>query len=125
MKLTLKATNGLYAVCRLNPDQKIPEWSLNGEFFSISKTDDELSVVCDNDLVPSGVKCEMNWRIMKIEGPLNFSMKGVLYNISKVLYEKDISIFVVSTYDTDYILVKDYYLKKAIKVLKNAGYQID
>jgi uncharacterized protein len=90
---------------------------LKSSFFSVSKTDDELSVVCDQSLVPDDVKKVDNWRAFKVEGPLNFSLTGIISSLSKPLAENKIPIFVISTYDTDYLLVESKYFIKAKEVL--------
>jgi len=119
MKLKMSLLPGEFAVCRLAPEGSI-DWA-KGEFFSITKTRDELSVVCLQSLVPADVKHESNWSILKIEGPLDFSLIGILSKISSVLAEKEISIFAISTFDTDYILVKSDKLTEAKDALKEVG----
>ncbi|MBU3179919.1 ACT domain-containing protein [Clostridium psychrophilum] len=93
-------------------------------FLSITKTLDELSIVCTQDSIPNNIKCESNWRILKVEGPLNFSLIGIISSISNVLAQQKISMFAVSTYDTDYILVKDKDIDNAIVSLSVVGYEI-
>ena len=122
--LTMKLLKEKFAVCRLDSSQSIPEWIKNSEFYSITKTEDELSIVCSQNNVPSSIKCEKDWRILKVEGPLDFSLIGILAAISTVLAEQGISIFAVSTYDTDYILVKQKDTANAVKALVEKGYQI-
>ena len=122
--LTMKLLKGKFAVCRLNNNELIPKWSENSDFFSITKTSDELSIVCSQDSITSGIKCEKDWRILKVEGPLDFSLIGILSSISTVLAQKEISIFAISTYDTDYILVKDNDIDNAMNALAAEGYGI-
>lgn len=105
------------AVCRLVSGAPIPLWATNDSFFSITKTDDELSIVCSENNVPKNIKSEKDWRAIKVEGPLDFSLTGILSSLVSPLAEAKISIFAISTYDTDYILVRDDNLKKAIKIL--------
>lgn len=114
-----------YAVCRLNSNSKIPTWIDTKNFYSITKTDDELSVVCSNNNIPSDVKSEKEWRILKILGPLDFSLIGILSKISGLLADNKISIFAISTYDTDYILIKENDIKNACKILNCNGYEIE
>lgn len=123
-KLTLSLMVQKYAVCRLSKEQQIPVWAYEGDFFSVTRTLDELSIVCLQNSVPEGIKCECEWRILKIEGPLDFSLIGILSKISSLLAQNYISIFAVSTYDTDYILVKEKDISKAIKVLSEDNYNI-
>jgi len=122
--LTMKLMKGLYGVCRLNRDEAIPEWVFQSSFYSITKTLDELSVVCSQDNIPDEIKCEKDWRILRVEGPLDFSLIGILSSISTTLANKGISIFAISTYDTDYILVKDKNIDTAINALSAEKYEI-
>jgi hypothetical protein len=120
----MKLLKGEYGVCKLDSDSKIPSWSTKGDFFNITKTNDELSLVCDATFVPEGVVCEKDWKVLKILGPLDFALVGILSSISTVLAENGISIFAISTYDTDYILVKEKNLEKTITCLREANYEI-
>ena len=122
--LTMKLMKGLYGVCRLNRDEAIPEWVFQGSFYSVTKTLNELSVVCSQDNIPDEIKCEKDWRILRVEGPLDFSLIGILSSISTTLANKGISIFAISTYDTDYILVKDKKVDMAIDALSAEKYEI-
>lgn len=122
--LTMKLLEGKYGVCRLDENALFPDWANNSDFFSITRTSDELSVVCSQDNIPSEVKCERDWGILKIEGPLDFSLVGILASISAILAKADISIFAVSTYDTDYILVKNKDVISAIQVLGDERYEV-
>jgi len=105
-KLTLSLLPGQYAVCRLLPDAPTPDWA-RGEFVSVTQTAEELSVVCEEQRVPDGVQCERGWRCFKVQGPLDFSLVGVLASLLAPLAEAGIPVFAVSTYDTDYILVRE------------------
>jgi len=122
--LTMKLIKEKYGVCRINPNELIPEWAQNSDFFSITKTCDELSIVCSQDAIPNDIKCEKDWKILKIEGPLDFSLVGILASISTILAQKGISIFAISTYDTDYILVKNKHIRNAIDSLVKERYEI-
>lgn len=123
-KLTLKLLKDKYSVLRLNKNDEIPKWIFNEEFFSITRTEDELSIVCLQDKVKEYIKCERNWRILKIEGPLDFSLIGILSKISTLMANNNISIFAISTYDTDYILIKEETINRAIEILENSNYNI-
>ncbi len=116
-KLSLSILPGKLAICLLGKNNEIPSWALKSNFFSISKTIDELSVVCLEDIVPDGIKFEGNWKAFKVEGKFDFSVTGILASLAKPLADGNISIFVVSTFNTDYILVKSENLEKAKKVL--------
>jgi hypothetical protein len=106
------------AVVRLNTASNIPLWATEGEdFFSITRTSDELSVVCLEDKVPPDVKVEKGWRCLKVEGPLDFGLTGILSSLAQPLAEAKISIFAISTFDTDYIMIKKENLQKAIEIL--------
>jgi len=121
-KLTLSVLDGEYAIHRLSPEQDIPAKVLKGDFFAIVRTEDELSIVCDAHLPVSSEKSETGWACIKVIGPLDFALTGILAKISSVLAEAEISIFALSTYDTDYILVKTNTLATAKNVLQKAGY---
>lgn len=122
--LVFKLLNGKYGVCRLTSTESIPHWFQSSEFFSITKTSEELSIVCHQSTIPDGVKCEKDWRILKIQGSLDFSLIGILAAISNTLAQQGISIFAISTYDTDYMLIKDKDLENAINALTYAGHEI-
>lgn len=115
--LTMKLEKDIFAVCRLHPSAAIPGWVNKTLFTSITRTEDELSIVCEMKQVPEEIQCEKDWRILKVVGPLDFALVGILANISRVLAEASISIFAISTYDTDYILVKEKDLDAAISAL--------
>lgn len=122
--LTLKLLKGRYGICRLDNDDFIPEWAKEGDFLSITKTPEELSIVCSQSSIPGNIKSERDWRILKVEGPLDFSLVGILAPISTILAQSGISIFAISTFDTDYILMKDSNVDKAIESLSKEGYNI-
>ena len=122
--LTMKLSNEKYGVCRLDKTELIPKWAQNSDFFSITKTSDELSIVCSQDDIPNDIKCEKDWRILKILGPLDFSLIGILASISTILAQKGISLFAISTYDTDYILVKNKDIDNAIAALIAERYEV-
>jgi len=113
-----------YAVCRLEKNAPAPDWGTRGLFFSITRTEEELSVVCPDAHVPRGVKREGGWRVLKVEGPLNFSLTGVLASLTAPLARKRITVFALSTYDTDYLLVKEEKLEEAIQALREEGYAV-
>jgi hypothetical protein len=113
-----------FAVCKLCPDAAIPPWATEGEFFSITRTADELSVVCSQDSVPDGIHCERDWRCLRVAGAMPFSIIGVVAALTTALAEAGISVFVVSTFDTDYLLVKQKDWAKSLDVLRRAGYAI-
>ena len=125
--LTLSVLSDRLAVSRLDPqdeDGMLPMWALDGELSSITRTMDELSVVCAEDAVPEGVQVELGWRCLKAHGPFDFSTVGVLVSLAGPLAEAGISIFALSTYDTDYLMVKESDLTKATRVLEDRGHTI-
>lgn len=121
MNYQFKILNDLYSVCKLNPNSNIPIWINKNEFYSITKTEDELSILCSQKDIPEEIQCEKDWKILKIDSKLDFSMVGVISQISKLLAENNISIFVISTFDTDYICIKEKDLLKSVEILKQAG----
>jgi hypothetical protein len=123
--LTLRLLKGRLAVCRMDPGEKIPGWAVNGgEFTSITRTAGELSVVCSEGAAPKGTKCENGWRILMIEGPLDLALTGILVSVAKPLADAGISIFAISTYDTDYVMVGEQNVEKAVRALSAAGHQV-
>src|SRR6476659_2514424 len=102
--LTLSILPDTFAVCRLAPGTAIPSWATNGPFASITRTADELSIVCPESSVPDGVQHESDWSCIKIEGPLDFALTGILVSVAAPLAHVGISIFAISTYDTDYLM---------------------
>ena len=124
-KLNLSLLKGELAACRLSPGSPIPEWAMGGRgFLSVTRTADELSIVCAEGLAPKDAKCERNWRVFKIEGPFDFTLTGILVSVARPLNEAGISILTISTYDTDYVMVKSKDTDKAVAALKSAGHSI-
>lgn len=112
-------------MCRLDSTAEIPDLEASGEFCSITRTPDELSVVCSEGNLPMGAKCEKGWRILKIQGLLDFSLTGILASVAETLANQKISIFALSTYNTDYILVKEEQTENAITALQEAGHAVN
>ena len=110
------------SVCKVNDYR---ETDLNDEFVFIGKTDDEFSLVCRTEKVPQNItERDDGWKMMRIQGVLDFSLIGILSEISTILADHKIGIFAVSTYNTDYILVHEADYEQALKALEKAGYQI-
>ena len=115
-----------YAVCRLAPDASLPQWALQNDsgkqqFVSLNWTPNEISVVCRESIVPDHVESETDWRCMRVAGKLDFSLVGILARITKCLADAHISVFAVSTFDTDYLLVKSSQWPQTLKTLSEAG----
>jgi hypothetical protein len=121
--LQLELLAGTFAVCRLDPGAAPPPWAA-GSFVSLTRTDAELSVVCPAEGVPAGVPAEGGWRALRVRGPLGFGMTGVLASLASPLASTGVSIFVVSTYDTDYLLVQERDLDRARHALVRAGHEL-
>jgi hypothetical protein len=119
--LTLTVLPDTLAICRLSPEEDVPEWAMIGEFVSITHTSDELSIVCAEEHVPPDVKADREWRALRVEGPLDLAMTGVLAALASPLAEAQITLFAVSTFDTDYLLVKGYNLARVCEVLRQTG----
>lgn len=121
--MELEVLPGRMAVCRLEADSPVPVWAKGQALFSLTWTADEFSMVCDEDSVPENIPAERGWRVLKVQGPLAFSMVGVLAELSGLLAGAGVSIFALSTFDTDYILVKEERLETAIQALRHRGHQ--
>lgn len=125
MKLNFIVLKDVFAIYRLSNNSPIPGWIDDSGFYSVTRTSDELSVVCKQ--VSPGidiVEANKDWKAFKIVGLLDFSMVGVIAEVSRILKENNISIFTISTFDTDYILVKNHNLTKAIGALINGGHTV-
>ena len=123
-KHSLSVLGDRYAICRLSPEDRAPDWAERGEFWSVTRTGDELSVVCVEAGIPETVKSEKGWRCLKVHGPLEFSLTGVLVSLTRPMAEAAISTFALSTYDTDYLFVKEAELDRALAVLAEGGHEI-
>ena len=122
---SLRLLDGRFAICRLGPGDEIPAWALGkADFCSITRTKDESSVVCREDSVPDDIRCERGWRVLQVEGPLDFALTGILASIATPLADARVSVFAVSTFDTDYILVRETNLEKATRALQSAGHRV-
>jgi hypothetical protein len=122
--LTLTVFPGRYAISRLDASADVPDWSGTGPFISISRTPDELSIVCLEANVPAGITSEAGWRVLRCEGPLDSGLAGIMVSISEPLADAGIPIFPVGTHDTDYILVKEADLENAIQALTGYGHAV-
>ena len=125
MRLQLSILENLFTIHRFPANHKIPNQVYENEFYAISKTKNELSIVCNSTTQLSSEKSESGWSCIKINGILDFSLTGILSKISTILAEAEISIFAISTFDTDYILVKSEKLPFAKKALLVYGYKFN
>jgi len=123
-KLSLVILHDSFAVCKLRADQNIPSWALSGDFCSLTRTPDELSVVCAHEHVPEGVEAVRGWKSLKVEGELDFTSVGILSSLASSLAHVGISMFAISTYDTDYLFVKETDLDRAVTALRKAGHDV-
>lgn len=123
--LPLELIADTLAVCRLAPGADIPGWaSRSGRFSTISRTAEELSITAVEAAVPPGLRCERSYRALRVRGPLPLDLVGVLASIAGPLADAGLSIFAISTYDTDYVLVKARDLEAAVAALERAGHRV-
>lgn len=120
---TLIVLPGSFSICRLDAEAPVPEWA-SGEISSITRTPDELSIVCSQDDVPDGIRCETGWRCLRLAGQFDLSEFGVLSSLTKPLAKAKLSLFVVGTFDTDYLLVKNAELDSVVQALTAAGHTV-
>ncbi|HYL10787.1 MAG TPA: ACT domain-containing protein [Candidatus Acidoferrales bacterium] len=123
-RLELSVLPGRFAVCRLAPSSPVPAWLPAHGFVSVTRTADELSIVCEESRVPAGVKMQAGWVGLALRGPVEFSEVGVLASLAEPLAKAGIGIFVISTFDTDYLLVAQENLDRAAAALTAAGHTI-
>jgi hypothetical protein len=124
MHLTLEPHS--LTVSRLAANEAVPLWASGpGGFLSLTRTSAELSIVCASELVPSTVKQEPGWRAFKVAGPLDFGLTGVLVEILAPLAKARLSVFSISTFDTDYVLVREASVAEAVQVLESAGHTVN
>jgi uncharacterized protein len=124
LRLSLAILSDSFAVCRLRADEDIPSWALSGSFCSLTRAPDELSIVCPQELVPEGVQAVRGWRSLKVEGKLDFTLVGILSSLTSSLAHVGIVVFVISTYDTDYVFVKENDLDRAVAALRKDGHDL-
>lgn len=120
--MEIKLIHKDFSVCKIKNLSKV---NYSDEFCFIGKTDEELSLVCGTEFVPeNAIECENGWKAFRVQGVLDFSLIGILSKISSLLAENGISIFAISTYNTDYILIKKDSFKKAINILQQNEYKV-
>jgi hypothetical protein len=123
-QLALLVLGEHFAVCRLDRSAAVPAWATAGAFSSVTRTADELSVVRAEAAVANGVKCARGWRCLRVTGTIELSAVGVFAALTVPLADAGVSVFAVSTFDTDYLLVKDRDLPAALEALRRAGHVI-
>ena len=123
--MQLYALDELYAIVRLEPDAAIPPWSTRGHFWSITRSDAELSIVCPQEDVPKDASAERGWCALEVAGPLDFSLTGVVSSLVAPLADEEIPIFLISTFETDYLLVREPDLHRSVEALTSAGHSVD
>ena len=121
-KLVLSVLEETFSIHRLAPDASFPEAVSECDFYSLSKTTDELSLVCPEHIAVKSEKSNPDWKCLKVAGPLDFELTGILAGITDVLAKEKLSVFAISTFDTDYILIKKQGLTAAISALQRVGY---
>jgi len=121
-KLVLSVLEETFSIHRLAPDASLPEAVSECDFYSLSKTTDELSLVCPEHIAVKSEKSNPDWKCLKVAGPLDFELTGILAGITDVLAKEKLSVFAISTFDTDYILLKKQGLTAAISALERVGY---
>jgi len=123
-QLKFRRLSGLYVVVRFAPDEAVPGWATKGEFTSLSRSADELSIVCPADNLPHDIEAKLHWICLKLEGPFAFSLTGVLLSFIEPLSSKGVPVFAVSTYDTDYVLIQEEWIGPALNALRQAGHEL-
>jgi hypothetical protein len=121
----LYALDELYAIVRLEPDADVPVWARHGHFWSITRSDSELSIVCPQEDVPPDASAERGWCALEVAGPLDFSLTGVVSSLVAPLAEDEIPLFLISTFETDYLLVREPDLHRSVEALTSAGHSVD
>lgn len=121
LPLKLKVLNGNMCIARLPADAGIPAWVPETAWCSVTRTGEELSIVCESRFVPADVRQNGGWRLMQVEGPLEFSLTGILHRITAPMADAGVSLFAISTFETDYVLVGETDLEDAVSCLKASG----
>jgi uncharacterized protein len=123
--LHLREVEGSYAVVQLKPDAPVPTWAMAGGFWNLSRTPDELSIVCEAALVPTDQVQQGGWSLFMLQGPFEFSLTGILTAVLNPLRDAGIGIFAMSTYDTDWVMVPVDRFDEAVAALRGAGHQVE
>jgi hypothetical protein len=121
----LHTLDELYAIVRLEPDAELPDWVRGGHFWSATRSESELSIVCCEEDVPTDASAERGWCALELAGPLDFSLTGVVAALVTPLAEAEVPIFVISTFETDYLFVRERDLERSVDALAEAGHSVD
>ena len=113
-----------FAIVRLQASDSTPRWAKGGPLVSVTRTESELSIVCREAVVPAGTHADRGWQCLRVEGPMPLTMVGVAAEFTKILAKAGISVFIVATFDTDYVLVKGDRIEAATKALQSAGHSV-
>lgn len=122
---TLAVLPQQFNIHAMEPDEVIPQAVFNSDIYFIGKTGDQLSLVVPDTIEIDSADIDKNWRVLELIGPLQLSMVGIMAQIGQVLARAKVSIFIVSTFDTDFFLVKDNKLSVAVSALRQAGYTVN
>ena len=123
-RLKLSLLQETCAICRLAPGSPIPSWVQSGDYWSITRTPEELSVVVPEAHVPQGVTASRGWRALRFAGPLPLDQTGILSSVTSPLAAAHISVFVIATFDTDYVLIPEAQQRDAFVALERAGHSV-
>jgi hypothetical protein len=124
MQLTFRLLPEIYAIARLAAAAETPSWP-RGEFVSITRTPDELSIVCRQDVIPATVHADRGWRCLALKGPFALDETGIAAEFARVLAGAGISVFIIATFDTDYVLVPDRSIERAVSALRGASHLVE
>lgn len=119
--MKMRVLGGVMAIARLPPDSKLPAWVMESSWFSATRTAGELSIVCAAAVVPATVRQQGGWRLLEVEGPLDFNLTGILNRITAPMADAGISVFALSTFDTDYVMVREADLAASVSCLRACG----
>jgi hypothetical protein len=122
--LLLRLVEGRFAVCRLEPGEPLPPWATAGDFWSVTRTPQELSIVCADDQAPPGVRAERGFRALVVDGTLDFSWVGILASLAGALAADGVPLLALSTHDTDVLLVREEHIELARRALVAAGHEV-
>jgi hypothetical protein len=121
----LRTLSDIFAIIRLDPDDAVPDWVYDSPFWSVTRSDSELSIVCSEEDLPDETRAERGWCALELIGPLDFTLTGVVASLVSPLADDEVPIFVLSTFETDYLLVREADFPRAVASLRAAGHSID